>query len=356
MRTIRSLIFLLLVIIIITSAFALWRLSEQEEIESPSGTSKSSEYAAEPDALNLPDDWKTYTKDSFLTFAYPPRAQVQTRDSSIKVSYTGSDNATGQITDGYQVEFRTNSLNGQSLKAFTKNQKANEEEATSDLRQQPTLQGKTGYRYTIDEVNDAVSEVYVLPTHVDKALIVKGYVADPNNNDYRSQVQKVRASAWNRIPFSSEQSSEVSTVLLPLLDTTNSLGGVQRGCDTIVPQRFTVSSTSTPLDATYQKLFSVDKEQPRTISSNGENVKLFHMLGKDFERTSASLSFNNVSTEGGVARVRLSGKAKGYGGVCDHPRRRIQITEAALQFPGIHTVHIFLNGEKSELGPDARGE
>jgi len=350
MRTVRSLLLFVLVLTVVTAGIGLWFISSKEET-SPSGN------APNP---STPEGWQTYAgSESEFTFDYSAEAEVKNTDSGVTVSYLGPDNATGQITDGYSVTFRTPSLNGRSLEELAQEQKNNEDTPTSELLTQPTLKkARPGYRYITDEVNEAHSEVHILPTpeSTDTALVIKGYVADPNDKGSRSQVQKIRASAWLPINFPTDAASpRISQVSLPLLDRSNSVIGVRRGCDTVVSQSFSVSPTHGDLTATYQKLFSRENEQPRTVSSEEGNINLFHMLGKDFEGSSSSLSFNAVTTEGGVARVRLSGEVNDYAGVCDHPRRRIQIEEAALQFPGIHTVHIFLNGEKSDLGPKNPG-
>jgi len=366
MRTVRSLLFFVLVLTVVTAGIGLWFMSSKEET-SPSGN------APNP---STPEGWQTYAvSDSEFTFDYPAEAEVKNTDSGVTVSYLGPDNATGRITDGYNVQFRTDSLNGRSLKEFAQEHKENEDGTTGELLKQPTLSVHLSYRYTTKEANDAYSHVYILPSlpSFQRALVIKSYVADPNNNDYRTQIQKIRASAWhywkhqatekhsNRSSIEKDRASlssaATSTVLLPLLDTSNSLVGIRRGCDSVVPQNVSINSphsAKTPLTATYSKFFSINTENPVSpIDSPKDDTKvnLLHMIGR-----MDTLEFDRVEYSQGTAHVYLTGELSGLRGVCDNPRAKIQIEEAALQFPSIHSVNIYLNGEKTDLQPDARGE
>jgi len=134
----------------------------------------------------------------------------------------------------------------------------------------------------------------------------------------------------------------VASVKLAFLDTSGNGSGASRGCDNLVLEDYVIPTTQAPLTAALRKLFSIEDEQ----------------VGGSYNfiaRTRATLAFDRAAVEDGVASVWLSGSLSGLAGVCDDPRAKIQIEETALQFPTVQSVQLYLNGEKTDLQPDAKG-
>lgn len=118
--------------------------------------------------------------------------------------------------------------------------------------------------------------------------------------------------------------------------------GEQRGCDRVVLVERNVPQTRAPLTAALQELFSLDQ-----ASVDGwQNF---------IAETNETLAFERAAVQQGTASIYLSGELSGLGGVCDDPRARIQIEETALQFSTVDSVAIYLNGQRTDLQPDARG-
>lgn len=130
----------------------------------------------------------------------------------------------------------------------------------------------------------------------------------------------------------------VSRVQLAMLDTAGTTAGKQRGCDRVILVPFTVATTTQPLTAAMQRLFSL------STTSVGS---LFNFI----DRTNETLKFDHATIAQGTANVYLTGRLSGLAGVCDDPRAQIQIEETALQFPTVQRVQIFLNGSQTTLTP-----
>ncbi len=130
-------------------------------------------------------------------------------------------------------------------------------------------------------------------------------------------------------------------IQLALLDTAGTTAGKSRGCDRVVLVPFQVATTTAPLTAAMQKLFSLS-----TTSVNG----LFNFM----DRTNETLRFDRATIVNGTANIYLTGSLSGLAGVCDDPRAQIQIEETALQFPTVQRVSIFLNGTSTNLTPSQR--
>ena len=118
--------------------------------------------------------------------------------------------------------------------------------------------------------------------------------------------------------------------------------GKKRGCDRVVFVDRNVARTEQPLSAALEELFAIEQ---------------FDVGGwQNFiAKTNETLSFDRATIDDGVASLYLRGKLSGLTGTCDDPRARIQIEETALQFPEVDSVAIYLNGQPTDLQPDARG-
>lgn len=140
------------------------------------------------------------------------------------------------------------------------------------------------------------------------------------------------------------------TVQIALLDYaasgdrfTKESGGERRGCDRVVMVDRNVPRTQATLTAAMNELFSLDE-----FEVDGWQ----HFIAE----TNETLSFDRATVSDGLASVYLSGELSGLGGTCDDPRAMIQIEETALQFSTVDSVAIYLDGERTDLRPDARGE
>lgn len=133
-------------------------------------------------------------------------------------------------------------------------------------------------------------------------------------------------------------STPLTRISLAMLDTAGTTAGKQRGCDRVVMVPFTVGTTSAPLTAAMQRLFSLS-----TTSVDG----LFNYI----DRTNETLRFDRATIVNGTANIYLTGSLSGLAGVCDDPRAQIQIEETALQFASVERVQIYLNGAATSLTP-----
>ncbi len=154
-------------------------------------------------------------------------------------------------------------------------------------------------------------------------------------------VYTLQKNSGNDQPLSSlvPQNSSIARVQIPLLiDSGNAnYGGTVIGCDKVVMTDRDVSVTTGPLTAVYTALFS-DKTPWPPIDSPG-----------NFISTRDDLKFDHVDIVQGVANVYLTGSVGPLGGVCDDPRLKAQIEQAALQFPTVLSVQSYLNGVKTDL-------
>lgn len=159
-------------------------------------------------------------------------------------------------------------------------------------------------------------------------------VSDPAPTDATTSTSEVSTST--------DSSSGTSRVKVALLDYTGEMPGKQRGCDRVILVDRAVATTTAPLNAALRELFSIKETEVAG-------------LGNFMPRTAATLSFDKVAIENGVAKVYLKGSLSGLAGVCDDPRAKIQIEETALQFPSVKSVELYLDGSRTELQPNEKG-
>lgn len=132
-------------------------------------------------------------------------------------------------------------------------------------------------------------------------------------------------------------------VRLALLDTPAEGEAPDAGCDAVAYERFQVPGNTPPLDAALETLFALDTERVRGYRNF-------------LSRTTDSLRLVRTERARGTARIHLAGRLSGLRGVCDDPRAAIQIRYTALQVDGIERVELYLEGEPTDLRPDARGD
>ena len=133
-----------------------------------------------------------------------------------------------------------------------------------------------------------------------------------------------------------------SSVVLAMLDTAQISNGPSRGCDKVVMVNQQIPTTTAPLTAAMNALFSTSST---TVGG------WFNYI----PRTSATLQFSNATVVNGTANIYLTGSLSGLAGVCDDPRTDIQIKETALQFPSVQQVQLFLNNQPvATLAPNMK--
>lgn len=131
---------------------------------------------------------------------------------------------------------------------------------------------------------------------------------------------------------STPDSIDVKIAMIALED--NGASGKKIGCDdsvVMISQEITPYTTGT-LRAAFVRLLSLKE------TSYGGELGLYNALAQ------SDLTLDDVSLEGGVATVEISGQPV-LGGVCDIPRFVAQLEETALQFDTVSAVEILLNGE-----------
>ena len=129
-----------------------------------------------------------------------------------------------------------------------------------------------------------------------------------------------------------ENTAATSSVLVALLDTAHISNGISRGCDKVVMVNEQIPSTTAPLTAALNTLFSFS-----TTSVSG----WFNFI----PRTSTTLQFSHATVANGTAHIYLTGSLSGLAGICDDPRTEIQIEETAKQFPSVQQVQLYLNDQ-----------
>jgi LysM repeat protein len=113
------------------------------------------------------------------------------------------------------------------------------------------------------------------------------------------------------------------------------------GCgDALVRVERTVPADASPLEVALESLFSL----------HGEDVgdDLYNPL------EASEVTVEEARIEGSVATIRLRGTLR-PGGVCDLPRIESQLREVALQFEGVETVDVTVNGVPLEEMLSERG-
>ncbi|MES1944769.1 hypothetical protein PC39_11657 [Salinisphaera sp. PC39] len=131
-------------------------------------------------------------------------------------------------------------------------------------------------------------------------------------------------------------------VELAFLETPVADAEPDAGCDTVVYETFRVPAGEPPVTAALERLFALRAERVR-----GHR----HFLA----RTRDTLRLARVDHEGNAVHVYLTGTLTGLRGTCDDPRAAIQIRHTARRVSGIETVHLHLDGRRTDLRPDARG-
>lgn len=111
----------------------------------------------------------------------------------------------------------------------------------------------------------------------------------------------------------------------------NGARGPKIGCgDSVVPVTVPVVATRKPLAAALRTLI-------RSHTPYFRRSGLYNALYRN------RLTLRRASIAGGHATVRFSGLLS-LGGVCDDPRAGAQLRRTALQFPGVHSASISING------------
>ncbi len=122
----------------------------------------------------------------------------------------------------------------------------------------------------------------------------------------------------------------VDVFLVKLEDAGQS--GTPIGCnDSLVAVGTAVPAGNDPLVSAYSALFAIRDER---VGPQG----LYNAL-----HASNLLVASATLNENGFAEIRLEGTYS-LGGVCDNPRMVAQLEAAALQFPQVREVQIYLNG------------
>ena len=239
---------------------------------------------------------------------------------------------------------------GQSLEQFSQ---ANYQEQlrVGDSLQSPTqtqLYGMNAYRYQVETLGEVT--VYVVAGNDNERIHTLSYnIADPNNQDYEEMVMSMLQSFQSVNVQSngmtnggpSDESPVVDTVSLAMLEIGDDGEGDRYGCDYLAFVEREVTSTTAPLTAAMQELFSI-----ATTSVDGH----YNFIAN----TNDTLEFDRATVENGTAHIYLSGELSGLAGVCDDPRASIQIEQTALQFSTVNDVQLYLDGEVTDLTPSQR--
>jgi hypothetical protein len=160
----------------------------------------------------------------------------------------------------------------------------------------------------------------------------------PDTDSYEAHAQAIRSSLrfW-------QSGSPPDTVSAPLAMLRSPTNTPERGCDDVVFVDVPVARSPSLLTTALDTLFALDRD-----SVGGAR----HFLA----RTNETLRLDRAMVVADTARVFLEGRLSGLRGVCDNPRARIQIEETVRRIAGVEGVTLFLNGQRTTLQPDGRGE
>lgn len=302
--------------------------------------------------------YTAYANEEFgFSLMYPETGSVTSEGANrIKFMLLGPDNEPAtEITDGFIFTVYRNPS------AIADNAQAYAEALVADIKQDPTgreklseperreVAGMEAWRYRMRTVLGTVATVYAFVPEQGRAYKVTYSIS---GTGYENIVNTMLAS----LSFFSDEPERndapvYTSVDIALLDYPGSSGLYEResngekvACDRVVFIEREIEPTTSPLTVAMNLLFSLDQ----TEVEGWQNF---------IARTNETLSFERarVLLTTGVASIYLSGRLSGLAGVCDNPRARTQIIQTALQFPDIEEVHLYLNGERTDLQPDGRG-
>ncbi len=311
---------------------------------------RNGEQPDEPDtlAVNIPSDWEWYnSQDFFFKMAHPPNASVQIEATNhVKFMVLGSDNATGEITDGFTLTVSIyEKLRTQSLGEFAR------EKIKADLQiaekeqglKETTFHNQPAFFFSTTNLGTVH---HILTLHGEHHVIGFAYnLSDPHGRNYQQTVNTMLKSVRLQTPDPHKLNQALfDTVHIAFLDPARKRGSKERGCDTVIMIPRKIKSTDNTLDAALDALFMID------------SVRVHNGLYNFIAKTRNTLSVRKVLIQDDTAHIWLRGELSGLGGVCDNPRTSIQITETALYLPAVEQVILYLNGEENDLVPDAKGK
>ncbi len=131
-------------------------------------------------------------------------------------------------------------------------------------------------------------------------------------------------------PTTSQGATSVKIFLIALND--NGASGKKIGCnDSVIPVLIYIDPTLGVLRASLNELFKMEGQREYGLSGLYNSLYQSH------------LSIDSLNIINREAIVKLKGTLSS-GGVCDDPRIKAQLEEAALQFKTIDRVSVFING------------
>lgn len=190
---------------------------------------------------------------------------------------------------------------------------------------------RTGRRVTLVSILRAETQVvaglnYRLLLSVREGRLRLTVFADVHENLRRRLSLKGWSPAATIVPTPTGR--EVKVFLVALDD--RGRRGRRIGCDdSLVPVTRNVTAAGTPLTAAVEELLALPREF--------EGLNNF-WAGEGLRVQSAAIG-------AGVATIRIRGTLP-VAGVCDQPRIEEQIKATALQFRGVRSVRVFLNGQR----------
>jgi hypothetical protein len=131
-------------------------------------------------------------------------------------------------------------------------------------------------------------------------------------------------------PTTSQGATSIKIFLIAVND--NGVSGKKIGCnDSVIPVLIYIDPTLGVLRASLNELFKLEGQREYGLSGLYNSLYQSH------------LSIDSLNIINREAIVKLKGTLSS-GGVCDDPRIKAQLEEAALQFKTIDRVSVFING------------
>lgn len=124
----------------------------------------------------------------------------------------------------------------------------------------------------------------------------------------------------------------LTTIQVPLIRYPEQGGTIGCGAEIFFAPH-AVPKTTAVLDATYKLLFDIKPIPEIPADGFGNTVGAY-----------TKLFYDRVTLQNGTAKVYLTGDMYGPGH-CAEPELRAQMTEAALQYPTVNRVEVYLNNK-----------
>lgn len=142
---------------------------------------------------SIPENWGTYTAaGNIFSFKYPPDMTLEKRADGLALIKIGPTQREGtEVYDGILLNFRTGSLQGQTLQQYVQGQVEESQQHAEVTRplSQTTINGISGYTFMVRGLGE-FTHIY-LPLGDNQFLHISKLVEDPSNQGFEKTANQV---------------------------------------------------------------------------------------------------------------------------------------------------------------------